>query len=182
MSLMLQLGIVAIVMGFGCLLFVIFYNTLVRLKSLKEEAWSGIEVQLKRRHDLIDHLLHGLGGAMEPQAAPLAQVAHCRQRIDQAGSVAETSKAEQELDRALAKLFATMNESATLTMAQNVLQLQKTLTALEEDLEKARRYYNGCVREFNIRIESFPSLLVAQALHLSKAEYFEADESTTHGA
>ena len=170
-ALCVLLGI--IVLGFFWIAAI--YNGLVRLRNLKEEGWSGIDVQLKRRHDLVDNLVNTVKGYMAHEREVLEEVARCRSQAGGARSVAETAKAEAGLAQALGRLFAVMENYPQLRATENVMHLQTTLTELEDTLQMARRYYNGTVRELNTKIEIFPSNLVANAFRFAKAEFFELD-------
>ena len=153
------------------------YNGLVRLRNLKEEGWSGIDVQLKRRHDLVDNLVNSVKGYMSHERGLLEEVARCRSQAGGARNVAEAASAESGLAQALGKLFAVMENYPDLKATENVMHLQTTLTELEDTIQAARRYYNGTVRELNTKIEVFPSNIVAGVFHFTKAEFFELGDA-----
>ncbi len=157
---------------------VAIYNRLVRLQNLVEEGWSGIDVQLKRRADLIPNLVETVKGYMDHERELLAKVTALRARSSEAGSVAEKVKLEGQLSRSLAHLFAVAENYPDLKADQNFMQLQGQLAELEEQIQLARRYYNGTVRELNIKIESFPGNLVARRFGFSQAEFFEIEDPT----
>ncbi|MCR5563985.1 MAG: LemA family protein [Desulfovibrio sp.] len=167
------LGIVILILMWGA----VMYNGLVRLRNLKEEGWSGIDVQLKRRHDLVDNLVSTVKGYMTHESSVLEEVARCRASAGGAGNVAEAAKAETGLTMALGRLFAVMENYPELRATENVMQLQTTLAELEDNLQMARRYYNGTVRELNTKIEMFPSNIVANMFHFTKADFFELDNA-----
>jgi LemA protein len=166
------LGLVAAVVIWA----VAIYNRLVRLRNLVEEGWSGIDVQLKRRADLIPNLLETVRGYMDHERDLLTRVTELRARSAEAGNVADKVKLEGKLSRSLARLFAVAENYPELKANQNFLQLQGQLGELEEQIQMARRYYNGTVRELNIKIESFPSNLVARRFGFNPAEFFEIED------
>ena len=154
------------------------YNRLVRLRNMVDECWSGIEVQLKRRADLIPNLLETVKGYMDHERDLLTKVTELRARSAEAGNVADKVKLEGELSRSLAHLFAVAENYPELRANQNFMQLQSQLEEIEEQIQLARRYYNGTVRELNIKVESFPSNLIAQRFGFSQAEFFELEDLT----
>ena len=176
-SAVLVLGVLLGIIVLVLLWIVVMYNGLVRLRNLKEEGWSGIDVQLKRRHDLVDNLVNTVKGYMAHESSVLEEVARCRASAGGAGNVAEAAKAEAGLTMALGKLFAVMENYPELRATENVMHLQTTLTELEDTLQMARRYYNGTVRELNTKIELFPSNIVANMFHFTKADFFELDNA-----
>jgi LemA protein len=157
---------------------VAIYNRLVRLRNTVEEGWSGIDVQLKRRADLIPNLLETVKGYMDHERDLLTKVTELRTRSVEAGNVADKVKFEGELSRSLAHLFAVAENYPELRANQNFMQLQGQLEELEAQIQMARRYYNGTVRELNIKIESFPSNLIAQRFGFDPAEFFEIEDLT----
>ena len=151
------------------------YNGLVRLRNLKEEGWSGIDVQLKRRHDLVGNLVNSVKGYMAHEKGTLEELAKARSAAQGANTVAQTAQAEGMLSQAMGRLFAVMENYPELKANESVMQLQNTLASLENELQLARRYYNGTVRDLNTRIEVFPSNLVAKQFGFAKAEFFELE-------
>ncbi len=155
---------------------VAIYNRLVRNRNLVEEGWSGIDVQLKRRADLIPNLLEAVKGYLQHERGLLERVTELRARSLQAGSVAEKSEAEGMLTRALGNLFAVAENYPDLKADQNFLDLHRALSETEDQIQLARRYYNGTVRNLNIMVESFPSNVVARTFGFSRAEFFEIED------
>jgi len=155
------------------------YNRLISMRNLKEEGWSGIDVQLKRRHDLIGNLVNTVKGYMQHERGVLEDVTRMRASAQQAGGmaagVAGVAAAELGLNQALGRLFAVMENYPALKASENTLQLQESLNKLENDLQMARRYYNGTVRDLNIQIQSFPSNIVARRYGFREGEFFELD-------
>ncbi len=156
---------------------VTIYNKLVTNKNLVAEGWSGIDVQLKRRNDLIPNLIESVKGYMGHERGVLDQVTELRAKSQAAQSVGEKAKAEGAMGAALANLFAVAENYPDLKASQNFLDLQKSLADIEDQVQLARRYYNGAARNFNILIQSFPSNLLASAFHFTTVEYFEIAEA-----
>jgi LemA protein len=152
------------------------YNRLVKLRNMSEEGWSGIDVQLKRRADLVPNLVETVKGYAGQERQVLTRVTELRNRSLAAGSVAEHNATEGALSRALANLFAVAEAYPELKSNENFRELQDDLDKLETELQQARRYYNGTVRNLNIAVESFPSNLVARLFGFGKAEFFEIEE------
>jgi LemA protein len=162
----------------GILLWVIaLYNSLVRKRNMVEEAWSGIDVQLKRRTDLIPNLVSTVKGYAAHEQTTLEEVVQLRGQAQNAQGVGETAQAQGLLGAALGKLFALAESYPDLKANTTFLQLQTTLQEIEEQIQLARRYYNGAVRELNIGVESFPANLIARQFGFSKAEFFELENT-----
>ncbi len=151
------------------------YNGLVRGKNLVAEAWSGIDVQLKRRHDLIPNLVETVKGYASHEKQIFEDVAKFRNAAIGAGNPRDAAVAEMGLSGALKNLFAVAEAYPDLKANTNFLQLQQELGNTENEIQSARRYYNGAAREMNVRVESFPSNIVAGMFHFAKAEYFEME-------
>ena len=154
---------------------VLIYNGLVRMRSTVEEAWSGIDVQLKRRTDLIPNLVSTVKGYAEHEKGTLEEVIRLRGLAQNAQGVGETAQAQGLLGAALGKLFALAESYPDLKANANFAQLQASLGEIEDQVQLARRYYNGAVRNLNIAVESFPSNLVAGRFGFEKAEFFELE-------
>ena len=157
--------------------FVSVYNKLVRKRSMVEEGWSGIDVQLKKRYNLIPNLIETVKGYASHEQETYQQVIAARNAAQNANSVQGQQAAESQLNSALANVFALAEAYPDLKANTNFLQLQNELSSIEGDIEKARRYYNGCVREQNIMVESFPSNVVANTFGFNLAEYFELENA-----
>ena len=151
------------------------YNKLVKLKNLVAEAWSGIDVQLKKRYDLIPNLVETVKGYAAHEKETLENVTRARTAAQQATTVEGHQAAEKNLNGALMNLIAVAERYPDLKANTNFLELQNMLGVVEGDLEKARRYYNGTVREQNTLIESFPSNLIANAFGFIKSVFFELE-------
>ncbi len=171
--------IVLVVLALGILLggwAIALYNRLVRNRNLVQEGWSGIDVQLKKRANLIPNLVETVKGYTGHEREVFEQVTSLRSQAQSAAGVAETSKAEGLLSQALGRLFALAESYPDLKANQNYIELQHALADIEGSIEMARRYYNGTVRNNNILVESFPSNIIAGLFRFSKAEYFEIEQ------
>jgi LemA protein len=157
---------------------VYIYNSLVRSRQMSEEAWSGIDVQLKRRSDLIPNLVDTVKGYATHERGVLEEVTKLRNeaRATPPDDVAARAKIEGALSLALGRLLAVAEAYPDLKASTNFLELQRELSNLESEIQMARRYYNGAVRNLNTMVESFPSNLVANQFGFSKREYFEIEE------
>ncbi len=154
---------------------VLIYNGLVRMRSTVEEAWSGIDVQLKRRTDLIPNLVSTVKGYAEHEKGTLEEVIRLRGLAQNAQGVGETAEAQGLLGAALGKLFALAESYPDLKANANFAQLQASLGEIEDQVQLARRYYNGAARNLNIAVDSFPSNLVAGRFGFEKADFFELE-------
>jgi LemA protein len=157
-------------------LYVVFiYNGLVRSRQMAQEAWSGIDVQLKRRADLIPNLIETVKGYATHEKSTLEEVVELRNKAQAvpAGDVAGRAQAEGLLGRALGRVLALAEAYPDLKANQNFSELQASLEGMESELQMARRYYNGAARDLNVKVESFPSNLVAGQFGFAKREYFE---------
>lgn len=153
------------------------YNGLVRKRNMVEEAWSGIDVQLKRRTDLIPNLVSTVKGYATHEQSTLEEVVQLRGQAQNAHGVDQTAQAQGLLGAALGRLFALAESYPDLKANTTFIQLQRTLEEIEEQIQLARRYYNGAVRNLNIAVESFPSNLIASRFGFSKAEFFELEST-----
>lgn len=171
MGLLIVLAIVVVVALYA----VLIYNKLVRFRTLVDEAWSGINVQLKKRHDLIPNLMETVKGYASHERDTLDSVTQARAGAMQAHNVKEQEAAENQLSSALVRLMAVAESYPELKANQNFMQLQEQLGLIEGDIEKSRRYYNGAVRQKNIAIDTFPSNMVANAFGFSKSTFFELE-------
>ena len=152
------------------------YNKLVTRRALSEEAFSGIDVQLKRRFDLIPNLVETVKGYMGHESGTLEKVTAMRASVQQAGSTTERFQAEAGLSRALSGFFAVAENYPQLRASENFNQLQSQVTQLESDIQMSRRYYNGAVRDLNILIDQFPSNIFAGIFNFTKKPYFELED------
>ncbi|MFP5075958.1 LemA family protein [Rhizobium sp. YIM 134829] len=164
-----------IILAVLALYLIILYNGLVKARQVKEEAWSGIDVQLKRRADLIPNLVETVKGYAAHERGTLEEVVSLRNKAQAVptGDVAGRAQAEGLLSQALGRLFALAEAYPDLKANQNYSELQASLEKTENEIQMARRYYNGAARDLNVRVESFPANLVAGPFGFSKAAYFE---------
>ncbi len=176
----LILAIVAL-LAVGVVFFVL-YNRLVRLLNLTREAWSGIDVQLKRRHNLVPNLVEIVKRYSSHERDLLTEVADTRSRTISAEGVKATESAENALSQALGRLFAVAEDFPDVKADSLYRKLQDELTEIEDHLQMARRYYNGTVREYNIRVESFPDNIVARLGGFAAAAFFELETVTAREA
>ena len=162
----------------GAVLYLIYiYNRLVSLRQSADAAWSDIDVQLKRRYNLIPALVDTVKGYKDYEAETLEKVIKARQLGLSATTVKEHEQADNMLTQALGKLFALAEAYPDLKANVNFLDLQQQLSQIEDAIQNARRYYNAVVRDYNTRIESFPDVLIAQRYHFQPKEFFELEES-----
>lgn len=154
------------------------YNSLIRKRNLVREAWSGIDVQLKRRYDLVPNLIATVKGYSKHEKELFEKVTNARKEAIQAQGVQPQGQAENTLTQAIRSLFAIAENYPDLKANQNFLELQKNLAAVEDEIQLARRYYNGSVRDLNTSIQSFPAVLFARALGFKEAEFFEIEFAT----
>jgi LemA protein len=158
-------------------LWVIFsYNRFIVLINHAKEAWSDIDVQLKRRYDLIPNLVNTVKGYATHESAAFENVTKARTAAIGASNVADKGKAENMLTGALKSVFAIAEAYPDLKANQNFLDLQSQLTDTEDKIQASRRFYNGNVRDLNIAIEAFPGNLIAGVFHFAKMELFTLDE------
>lgn len=158
---------------------VVAYNGLVKARQIMREAWSGIDVQLKRRSDLIPNLIETVKGYARHERAALEEVTALRTRAQSLPSddVAGRAQVEGMLGQALGRLFAVAEAYPDLKANENFMQLQGSLETLESEIQMSRRYYNGAARDLNIKVESFPSNLVANLFGFRQAEFFEIENA-----
>jgi len=153
------------------------YNGLIRLKNRVDEAWSDIDVQLKRRYDLIPNLINTVKGYATHEKELFEKVTEARTRAMGAGTADDKAQAENALSGTLKSLFAVAENYPDLKANQNFLELQRELTDTEDKIQASRRFYNGNVRDFNTKVEVFPTNIFAGMLHFAKRDFFQADET-----
>ena len=158
------------------------YNRLVSLRNSSESAWSDVDVQLKRRWDLVPNLVETVKGYARHEESTFSKVTEMRSRAMAETDPAAKASAENGLTRALRSLFAVAEAYPELKASQNFLSLQADLGKVEEAIQNARRYYNAVVRDLNTSCETFPSNLVANAFSFSRKEYFELDDEGERSA
>jgi len=159
--------------------FVFTYNGLVSARNRTQEAWSEIDVELKRRHDLIPNLVNTVQGYMGHERGTLEAVTNARANAVAAGATGDTAKigqAENMLSQSLRSLFAVTENYPDLKAISAFTNLQETLTATEDKIEFSRRFYNGNVRDYNIKLQTLPTSLIAGMLGFKPFAFFQADE------
>jgi LemA protein len=155
---------------------VVIYNRLVGLHNQSLAAWSDIDVQLKRRHDLIPKLVVAVRRYAAYEQSTLTAVTQLRSRSERIGEPAQKGRLESDLGQALQRLLAVAEAYPELQANQNFLALQRDISAIENDIQHARRYYNGAIRLLNTRLDSFPDLFVARLFGFRHGEYFQLGE------
>ena len=177
----MSLIVLAILVGVA-IFAISLYNQLVKLRNASESAWSDVDVQLKRRYELIPNLVETVKGYATHEKTAFDAVTKARSQAMQASTPEARSAAEGGLSSTLKSLFAIAEAYPELKANQNFLSLQSELASLEEAIQNARRYYNAVVRDLNTRCESFPSNFVANSFGFSKKQYFELDAAAERTA
>lgn len=165
------------VFGIIVLWIILIYNSLVSTRNDVQASWKQIDVQLKRRHDLIPNLVSSVKGAMEFEQDTLEKVISARAKAVSAGTPQAKADAENVLTRALGKLFAVMENYPALKSNQNIMQLQEELTSTENRIAFARQLYNDLVANYRTKIQVFPNNLIASLFGFRTEEYFGAEEA-----
>jgi LemA protein len=153
--------------------FIAYYNKFVRLVTRAKEAWADIEVQLKRRYDLIPNLVNTVKGYATHESGTFEKVTAARNAAMGAGNLQNRAEAENQLTGALRSLFAVAEAYPDLKANTNFLELQRELSDTENKIQAARRFYNGNVRDLNIATDSFPSNMIARMFNFAKMEFFD---------
>jgi LemA protein len=180
MLLWIILAVVAVAVVYA----IVAFNSLVRTRQMANEAWSGIDVQLKRRAELVPNLIETVKGYAGHERGVIDDVTRLRgaARAVPEGDVAARAQAEGALSGALGRLFALSENYPDLKASANFLGLQQQLSDLENELQMARRYYNGAVRNLNVLVQSFPGNLIAGAFGFSPRDFFELDDAGERNA
>jgi LemA protein len=158
------------------------YNSLVRLRTQTQGAWADIDVQLKRRWDLIPNLVETVKGYASHEKDTLEAVINARNKAMSASGPADKAQAENMLTGALKSLFALSEAYPQLRAVEGFTRLQGTLDEIEGAVQSSRRYYNAVVRDYNVKMEQFPSVVVANAFRFQKEEFFELDDEAQREA
>ena len=167
------LGIIAVILAWV----IIVYNSLIVLRTRVEEAWADIEVQLKRRHNLIPNLVNTVKGYAGHEKEVFQKVTEARTKAMGATSMSDKAQAENMLSQTLKSLFAVAENYPQLKANQNFLSLQKELTDTEDKVQYSRRFFNTNVRDYNIKTQIFPSNLIASLFKFPKKDMFEIKEA-----
>ena len=171
----MALIIILIILAVLIITVIAIYNKLVRLRNTVKSSWSDIDVQCKKRYDLVPNLVETVKGYASHEKAVFEKVTQARAMAMQANSPAEMAKAENMVRDTLKSLFAVAEAYPELKANANFMQLQSQLQELENNIEYARRYYNAVVRDYNILIESFPSNLIASQFGFKQEELFQLE-------
>ncbi len=167
------LALVVLILGFV----IGMYNSLVQLRVRADSAWSDIDVQLKRRHDLIPNLVETVQGYAAHEKGTFENIAKFRSQAMQASTPADKAAAENQLTGALKSLFAVAENYPELKASEEFTQLQNSLSQTEDAIQNSRRYYNAVVRDFNTKIQSFPTNILAGMFGFQPRQFFETTEA-----
>jgi len=154
---------------------VAMYNALIRLRNQVQEGWSGIDVQLKRRYNLIPNLVSTVKGYQQHENETLRQVTELREQAMNTNDIKSKAKLESALSSSIGKLLVSVEAYPDLKASQNFLDLQKQLSDIEDQIQMARRYYNGTARDYNTKIQSFPDMIIANMFRFKARDYFEVE-------
>ncbi|MDY0029920.1 MAG: LemA family protein [Pseudobdellovibrionaceae bacterium] len=168
------LGLFALI-GFSVVYAVSIYNALIKKRAMAEESFSGVDVQLKRRADLIPNLVETVKGYMTHESGTLEKVTAMRARAQNASSSDERFQAESQISSLLGNIMAVSENYPDLKASANFTNLQAELSGIEEQIQMSRRYYNGTVRDLNIMIDQFPTNIIAGMGGFTKKEFFEIE-------
>jgi LemA protein len=166
------LGIVVLIL----VMLIVMYNGLVQLRVRCDSAWSDIDIQLKRRHDLIPNLVETVKGYAAHEKGTFENIARFRTQAMQATTPADKAAAENQLTGALRQLFAVAEAYPELKASEQFTQLQTSLNQIEDAIQNSRRYYNAVVRDLNTKIQSFPTNLIASSFGFTQRQFFEINE------
>jgi LemA protein len=169
--------VLLVLIGLAVLILAGMYNSLVQLRVRTESAWSDIDVQLKRRHDLIPNLVETVKGYAAHEKGTFEDVAKFRSMAMQATTPADKAQAENQLTGALKSLFAVAESYPQLQASQEFTELQNSLNSIEDNIQNARRYYNAVVRDYNTRVQSFPANIIAGMFGFQSRQFFETDSA-----
>lgn len=175
----LSIIIILIAIALGVMIWsLVIYNRFIRLRNQLREGWSGIDVQLKRRHNLVPALVESVKGFRDHEKDVLEAVVRERTEAQRANSASSATEPEAALSRDLGKIIAITESYPEIQSSQHFLQLMRELVEIEETLQYARRYYNGSVRNWNNLVETFPSSLIAGGTRFTPASFFEIDQAS----
>ncbi len=175
---MLGLWIALGVVGVLLLYVILIFNRLVRHRNRVESSWSGIDVQLRRRYDLIPNLIEAVKGYAKHERELFEEITRARTQAIEAGSVGDQAQAERDVTRSLGRLLAVAEAYPQLRANENFLALQEELTATESKIAFARQFYNDQVMRLNTLIQQFPSVIVARLTGFKEREFFETEEDS----
>jgi len=177
------MGVIILILLVAAVVFAVSsYNNLIRGRLLVKEAFSGIDVQLKRRYDLIPKIVDTVKGYAQHEKTLFEKVANMRAQMVSGASLAERAKVETELSGALKSIFALAEAYPELKANQNFIQLQSTLSEIEDQIQMSRRYYNGTVRDYNLQCQQVPSNFIANSFGFALEQFFELEYATQRQA
>ena len=176
MTAIIIIGVVVAIVVIGVFILIGMYNGLVRSRNRVKEAWSGIDVQLRRRASLVPNLVETVKGYAAHERETFEEVTRARSAVEQAGSVPDAAAANNMLTGALRHLFAVAEAYPQLQAAENFRQLQTELSDIEEKIAFARQFYNANVLDYNNRLQTVPTVFIANMFGFGREEFFEADE------
>ncbi len=174
--------IIVVLLLLAGLIYVLLRNSLVSLNQRVGESWSGIDVQLKRRHDLVPNLVETVKGYASHESQTFEKVTQARAAAMQASGPAEAGQAEGQLTAALGGLRVVAEQYPQLRATENFQQLQRQLSELEDEIQASRRIYNSNVQQFNTRIQQFPASIPAKQMGYAEKQYFEITEAAEREA
>jgi LemA protein len=174
--------IIVVLLLLAGLVYILVRNSLISLNQRVGEAWSGIDVQLKRRHDLVPNLVESVKGYAAHESQTFEKVTQARAAAMQASGPAEAGQAEGQLTAALGGLRVVAEQYPELRATENFQQLQRQLSELEDEIQASRRIYNSNVQQFNTRIQQFPASIPAKQMGYTEKQYFEITEATEREA
>jgi len=174
----MEYAVIGVVSAVIAAWFIATFNRLVRDRNRAREAWSGIDVQLKRRHNVVPNLVRTVQGYARHEQDLFDKVTARRTACMRTATARDAGDAENMLSGALRSLLAVVEAYPNLKANDSFLQLQSDLSRVEDQIQLARRYYNGCVRDYNIRVESFPGMAVAALTGFRSEEFFEIEYAT----
>lgn len=171
----MALIVILVVIVLAVLILAGMYNSLVQLRVRADSAWSDIDVQLKRRHDLIPNLVETVKGYAAHEKGTFENIAKFRSQAMQATSPADKAQAENQLSGALKSLFAVAENYPELKASEQFTGLQSSLNSIEDNIQNARRYYNAVIRDYNTRVQSFPVNIIAGMFGFQTRQFFEVE-------
>jgi LemA protein len=174
----IALIVIAVIVVLAVLYFIVKRNSIIAERNRVDEAWSGIDVQLKRRHDLVPNLVETVKGYATHEQQTFEKTTQARAEAMKAQSVQETAQAEQKLSQALADVKVVAENYPELRATENFQQLSRNLSELEDEIQASRRIYNSNVQSYNTDIEQFPGSIVASQGNFEKREFFEIEDPT----
>jgi LemA protein len=175
---LIALIVIIAIIVIGVLYWIVKRNGFISARNRVDESWSGIDVQLKRRHDLVPNLVETVKGYAEHESSTFEKTTQARAEAMKAQSVEETAKAEQKLTQALADVKAVAENYPTLRATENFQQLSRNLSELEDEIQASRRIYNSNVQAYNTDIEQFPGSVIADQGNFEKRAFFEIEDPT----